>query len=1566
MSYSKLFNNTAVLTSKNPEVFLTLTWNTSGQYWIIPDISTVIDRKVLYINGLDANDYTGTPSLGYALELNSSNNVASFHIYTPVNYNFTERLYFKIYNSDTLSTIINYELINIKNRPYIVENNIINTFTNDNILIDDEASYMILRTNPKYTGNIVLYVDSSENMYLDTFKISDVLSNKKYRKQQISGNSVLSSDIRNTFSSLPLGELYRVDSDNTLLIDIPKTSIEDQYITTYNYGAKLLKDELYAEDNGILAPLWINSKLPDYFAAFRLSGVYNTETYDGSNLDNLAFKYLEESDLIKTWSLKPEAPLGQYLETHTADIVKIKSPLFLSLTDPSANESDPNTWYGIAVDKGVVTGRSETTHFFNQKAQNYTDLNAFVSQGFERNTLLIPNLINLEYIFTDEDVSLYSMNRYFGLYLTENVLYKIGYYLNSSSGTIEIISLDGTDSSVFMHSLIFNASTGNVASDYMNRIFVLNDNIQLQRITNVNQINEASINDYVNKPYQNIFITEAEQISYNPFMILTLNNTLEQGEHLRIINKTQNKIWEVYSVDASNFNCNRYCSISEDPSGLYPIVYRTYFDITGDISYQIQEIEAAFDLFSDFEGTQFRAGIHGDNWVSLILNDDASTNEEWLFQRITSSTLSDPNDSSSAFNSIETAGYISFFGRFTPNSSDFETITYDSSYGPIDFELFGDRNSIMINFINNETNYLYTMDSSDNIIDKFEDPTLYQGNSGWYKKILEFEVSTNLYQYIKDPLSIKDKILIMTSEEIQLIENQFNAYNLYPINISLMGINSVKDIDYTVYDISLGVKNKYKYNREDDVSSYNIFIEHDASYSLSIKGSYIIQSGTGNKIQYGITSSYTTNSLINTFDSSIKFLADTDTIVTYAVLDGSYNYQGYKDGSAGNEENICDYYDSSVLLKYGLTTPLISKWVGLGNDCRNNPIRLILDSSILNVNTNFIPDDNNFTQELTYPSFKYLTPGNRAWEDYVFYDINDVIYDADASLYLTFKESMFRYPYVDYFSKLVYSNYNVDATKSRSSIVYYNQYKDTIDVIFMGLNLSIKVENLAKNVLDIKNYDRYKFSFISTTQRNKDSNRPIEFIINENIKTILMIWYQGNDELNYNARYSTFLPGKSLMNYTGEGFVSTSNSSDHYSFVKTPYFVNNSTIQKTIENFYGTATTYNSATANPYAQFNKNLGEFSSTWNAFNTSTNIIATNIFYIPSDENYQTFSQYIDYIYARNATTYGDYVLNYGYRYRSKVNYYDNNTTNLATLKYYLATAHTYIMYYIIRENEIINSLDFGSVVNPMSITINAPRIYGSISTYNGWFKPDFNNILEFKTNEESDLISIVNKDFTLSNTNLRTYNNIPQLWYNNVVSTVSAADIAAGNAISYISNFNVFKALWDADYYIKDNAYVNGYLSSQELSSFFGSKLPKLSNEITLEKWDSTMVSSLQETTTITLSFNITRAILSLFKTNSTFLSNWANFGDSDSTIDAYVKNTILTYYNISQPKIKVNFYYKSRDTLLLHYTNDGGFKNDGKQNFNGQLIYQNDEYIYKIIVSKAGNFSYFISFTLTEK
>jgi len=602
------FNKTTVLTSRNPEAFLNFRYELGdGSTFFYVTTDSSIPDNILFVNGLDINKYLlPSPSDGdYVIYISDTGDpsIASFFINTRSLINFDYNLKIDVSTTSPFSVDIS-----VLNRPYIVDSNEVNVYETSNVQIDDETSYLVVRTNPKFTGNIKLSIDSSNNLYLDTFKVSDILNNKKYRKQTVSAQSVFSGDIRKTFSTLPLGELYRLDAEDTLNISVPKTDLFKQFNLNYSYGARLFEDELYDDDYALLAPLWINSRLPDYFAIFRIDGVYNPETYpdidSSANLSDLATKYLKEGELIKSWGIKDTTPLGIYLRNHLNELLSVRSPLFLSLSDPTQKDPDPNTWYGVAVDKGIITGRSETPYFFDQK-NTFTDTNAFLSEGFERLNLLCPNLINMEYIFTDNDVSLYTMHRYFGLYLTENNLYEIAYYAQDPDSSISILSLDGNESSMFFNSSIFDASTGDVVENFQNRIFTLNDIQEIKRITNVNQINgntKSYVEKWLNKPGTQLFSTNVKTTTSNKFVTINLKNNLSQGEHLRIVDKTQFKIWEVYGLDSDLLDAGdawTYASVYSDPSGNYPDVYRSAFSIKGDSSDQIKAIKKAFDLFED-------------------------------------------------------------------------------------------------------------------------------------------------------------------------------------------------------------------------------------------------------------------------------------------------------------------------------------------------------------------------------------------------------------------------------------------------------------------------------------------------------------------------------------------------------------------------------------------------------------------------------------------------------------------------------------------------------------------------------------------------------------------------------------------------------------------------------------------------------------------------------------------------------------------------------------------------------------------------------------------------------
>jgi len=156
--------------------------------------------------------------------------------------------------------------------------------------------------------------------------------------------------------------------------------------------------------------------------------------------------------------------------------------------------------------------------------------------------------------------------------------------------------------------------------------------------------------------------------------------------------------------------------------------------------------------------------------------------------------------------------------------------------------------SIMLDIFNPNGYSFYSLDSS--IVDVFEENMLYLSPDNWYRLIRNFDISTAIshsLQYIEDPRGNYGKIGIITEHPIVTINEYWNAYAVYPLIISLMGINPVKDFDFTVYDsltdeasvgIEMDFQSSYWYNREGDSSTFSRYIPLGTSDSIGIPNSY--------------------------------------------------------------------------------------------------------------------------------------------------------------------------------------------------------------------------------------------------------------------------------------------------------------------------------------------------------------------------------------------------------------------------------------------------------------------------------------------------------------------------------------------------------------------------------------------------------------------------------------------------------------------------------------------------------------------------------------------------------
>jgi len=281
--------------------------------------------------------------------------------------------------------------------------------------IVDNASFALLRTNPKFTSNIKLVVDSNEDLFLSSFKANKSLSKIQYQKFDIKSSGTYSNDVSRFYNNLPLSERYftlRKLSDLTAYAEYSK-QFEDQY----NYGASFNSTKLYDEQYKLLAPIWLDKKLPSNFIIYRIKDVdYSTqysEDIEGQN--NRILELLKNATIIKNYDLKRGSNLGDYLHNHVYSSGFPVSPI--SFNFDSNNTASYN---GIdTINGGFVSKNVNITKDYLIVDQPEIISNEYLTSGFEKNGIISANLINLEFLFDDTTADDYNIYRYFGLYVDE-------------------------------------------------------------------------------------------------------------------------------------------------------------------------------------------------------------------------------------------------------------------------------------------------------------------------------------------------------------------------------------------------------------------------------------------------------------------------------------------------------------------------------------------------------------------------------------------------------------------------------------------------------------------------------------------------------------------------------------------------------------------------------------------------------------------------------------------------------------------------------------------------------------------------------------------------------------------------------------------------------------------------------------------------------------------------------------------------------------------------------------------------------------------------------------------
>ena len=263
-----------------------------------------------------------------------------------------------------------------------------------------DRSHLILRTNPRLTGNIKLMV-GHDNVYMSTIQVNDTLSDQQYVSNPINPISNYSVDVYSIFNSVPKNILYQIPE-----IDHNQYARKnsEQYIQTYNYGCHRLISKLYNEQFSSFAPLLIGDKIPDAYVLFKipLSKQHEAKTWTASD-------YYKNADIVTTFDLKKSK-----IVTYVQNLVS--HPLFHNPPITVNYETKTVTYCGISVYKGSIVSITESIlRLFDQELP-IKDFDQYITDGFYRNGLVLANLLNLEFMF-DDVVTDFSTSSYYGLYV---------------------------------------------------------------------------------------------------------------------------------------------------------------------------------------------------------------------------------------------------------------------------------------------------------------------------------------------------------------------------------------------------------------------------------------------------------------------------------------------------------------------------------------------------------------------------------------------------------------------------------------------------------------------------------------------------------------------------------------------------------------------------------------------------------------------------------------------------------------------------------------------------------------------------------------------------------------------------------------------------------------------------------------------------------------------------------------------------------------------------------------------------------------------------------------------
>lgn len=297
----------------------------------------------------------------------------------------------------------------------------VNTDLSYTTLAKRDVSFQLIRTNPKLTTNLKITVDSAGSIWFNSINANEQLTDQKYKRFPINEASSHEVNIHKFYDSgkTPSSIAYSVGS--TIRKDAVAKNLKEQYdFDLYTSGAKYLTSRQYSEKFSYFAPIYLDSILPSKFVIFKIPGVSNYTAGEGMEKSmtntqaDFATDLFKNATIVKVIDLGPTSKIGKYIQNIVNNQFFDKNPLYVNFKNGGYS-----LYRGASISAGTYVEIPERLDTIFSRSLPLLSVEQFITNGYERHSVVHPRILNLEFLFNDETSNDYTFNRYFGFYCNE-------------------------------------------------------------------------------------------------------------------------------------------------------------------------------------------------------------------------------------------------------------------------------------------------------------------------------------------------------------------------------------------------------------------------------------------------------------------------------------------------------------------------------------------------------------------------------------------------------------------------------------------------------------------------------------------------------------------------------------------------------------------------------------------------------------------------------------------------------------------------------------------------------------------------------------------------------------------------------------------------------------------------------------------------------------------------------------------------------------------------------------------------------------------------------------------